>query len=234
LITGAVAAVLLAPFVLLLPLMGVRSAFAAQSTATGLNTGAIFQPWQVWWFLGSHGHILRGLNGNIKVGYRTPPGWVESIGHPLVIAIMVPLTALHALVRRRLTYRVLNAPLLLLALLLALRCVLDPWDVSYYSLPFLLTLLAWETLSFNRPPVLSLVAAFAAWLILERTATLDLSADMQALIFALVSIPSMVALSLALYAPGTLQRLISRFRRDAATRAAGWSYGRTQKAGAGT
>ncbi|MGH2895359.1 MAG: hypothetical protein ACRDPM_19130, partial [Solirubrobacteraceae bacterium] len=229
LIASAVAGAVLAPFI-----VGASGGFVTQGTATSLGSGSIFQPWQIWWFLGSHGHVVKGLNGNIKVGYRTPPGWIETIGHPLIVAIMVPLSALLAVVRRRRTYRVPNAPLLLLALLLALRCVLDPWDVSYYSLPFLLCLLAWETLSFNRPPVLALIAVFAAWFIFQRTSTLSLSADMQALIFAIVSIPSVVALGVALYAPGVARLWVLRPRRNAASAPADWPYSPTQKAGVGT
>ena len=47
--------------------------------------------------------------------------------------------------------------LALLALLLLLRCVLDPWNTIYYELPFLLALLAWEALQHaERPPVVTL------------------------------------------------------------------------------
>ncbi|HEX3979414.1 MAG TPA: hypothetical protein VHW96_24290 [Solirubrobacteraceae bacterium] len=235
-ITGAVASVLLAPFMLAPTLTSASSSGAASAAASAVNTGAIFQPWQIWWFLGSHGHVVRGLNGNIKPGFRTPPGWIESVGHPLIVAIMVPLTGLYAGLRRRRAGRLPNAPLLLLALLLALRCVLDPWDISYYSLPFLLTLLAWETLSFNRAPVLSLLAALAASVIFQQVPDLPivLSPDMAALVFALVSVPSIIALSLALYLPGVGRLLRSRPRRDTVTAATGWLHTSTQNAGAGT
>ena len=39
--------------------------------------GAIFQPWQLWWFLGSHGPVVRDAFGTVKVGYRTPPAWIQ-------------------------------------------------------------------------------------------------------------------------------------------------------------
>ncbi len=165
------------------------------------------------------------------MGYRTPPGWIESIGHSLIVAIMPPLTALYVVVQRRRSYRLPNAPLLLLALLLALRCVLDPWDISYYALPFLLTLVTWESLSFNRPPVLALMAAFAAWLIFQQTYRLNLSADTQAMVFAIVSVPSIIALNVSLYAPGVRQSLVSRRRRGAPAEAAGWADRLTRKAG---
>jgi hypothetical protein len=41
--------------------------------------------------------------------------------------------------------------LLLLAAIGLLRCVLDPWDVIYYHVMFLLALGAWEVLARARP-----------------------------------------------------------------------------------
>jgi hypothetical protein len=237
LISGAVAALMLSPFILV-PLLvtGTSGGFVAQTATSGLSTASIFQPWQLWWFLGSHGHIVRGLYGNIKAGFRTPPGWIENISHPLIVAISAPLTALYAGLRRRRAYRLPNTPLLLLALLLALRCVLDPWDISYYSLPFLLTLLAWESLSFSRPPVFSLIAALTASLIFQQAPDVPItfSPDLAALIFAIVSVPSLIALSVVLYAPRVGRVRVRRARRDAVITAASWPSGSTQSAGAGT
>jgi hypothetical protein len=206
LITGAVAGTVLAPL-----LVG-GGGFVAQASAAGLNAGAIFQPWQIWWFLGSHGHAVTGSADAAQAAYRVAPGWVGRLGHPLVIAVMPPLTALYALVRRAKVRRAPNDLLLLLALLLALRCVLDPWDISYYSLPFLLTLLTWEALSFTRPPVLSLAASLAAWLIFRETSSiaLALSLDAQAMVFTIVSLPAIAALAATLYAPGLRQLLVPR------------------------
>jgi hypothetical protein len=224
-ISGVTAGLLIAPFIL-----GASGGVAAQTAATGVTGGAIFQPWQIWWFLGPHVHITRGVNA----GYRTPPQWIESISHPLIAAMVVPLTGLYAGVRRLLSRREHNAPLLLLALLLALRCILDPWDISYYALPFLLTLVTWESLSFDRIPVLGLLATFTAWFVLQETHTLHLSADVQALVFAIASIPTVAALSAALYAPGLVARLFFRPRAGAVTGPVHWPYASTQEAGAGT
>ncbi|HWE08327.1 MAG TPA: hypothetical protein VG325_03165 [Solirubrobacteraceae bacterium] len=207
LVSGAVAAAVMAPLII-----GASGGFVAQATATGLNTGPTFQPWQLWWFFGSHGHAVKGLSA----GYRTAPAWIGGLGHTLVIAIMPPLTALYA---RRRAHCAQPRPnhhvLLLLALLLALRCALDPWDISYYSLPFLLTLLSWEALGFARPPVLTLAATFAAWFIFRETSTLalNLSGNAQAMAFAVVSIPSIVALAGAVYAPSAGHLLLPRSRR---------------------
>jgi alpha-1,6-mannosyltransferase len=209
-VAGAVAGVVIAPLML-----AGSAGFLTSVKASGLKTGVIFQPWQAWWFLGSHGHVVTGLYGNVKVGYRTPPGWVESIGHPLIVMIALPLSLLCVRMRSRGTPHAANEALLLLALLLLLRCVLDPWDVSYYSLPFLIALLAWEVLTHNRVPVLALGGSFGAWLVLQGTASasLHMSADMQSLLFLAFAVPAVVAISIALYAPGLGQRLALRARR---------------------
>ena len=115
------------------------------------QTGVIFQPWQVWWFFGSAAEGIRGADGLIKEGYRASPGWVSPIAHPLIVLVAVPLSLLAW--RRR------SDPLLLLALLFVLRCVLDPWNTAYYALPAIIALVAWEaTARRRRPPVFALVA----------------------------------------------------------------------------
>ena len=224
-ISGVTAGLLIAPFIL-----GASGGVAAQTASTGVSTGAIFQPWQIWWFLGTHGHVAHGVNA----GYRVPPAWIESTSHPLIVGIMVPLTGLYAGLRRRVSHRERNGPLLFLALLLALRCILDPWDISYYAVPFLLALVTWESLTVDRLPVLALLAAFSAWVVFQRPHALHLSADLQALVFLIVSVPAVLALTMALYAPGAARRLIWRRPRKAGTAAPGWPYATTQNAGAGT
>jgi hypothetical protein len=204
---AATAGLVLAPLVL-------AGSAISQAKASASNSGAIFQPWQAWWFLGSHGHVVRGTFGNIKLGYRTPPGWINQIAHPLIVLLAVPLTLLCARVRRR-GRPAPNDALLLLALLLLLRCALDPWDISYYSLPFLFALLAWEALSYERPPVLALVASVTAWLVYVQTAT-GLSADVQALIFNVVAVGAVAAIAARLYAPRVAERLRPKVPRRAA------------------
>lgn len=196
--------------------------FLSQAKGSALRASVIFQPWQLWWFLGSHGHVVRGTFGNLKIGYRTPPVWVEGLAHPLIVAITVPVTLLYAWARSRGSHRGDPDPLLLLALLLLLRCVLDPWDTSYYCLPFLFALLTWEALRLERPPVLALFGSFSAWFAYQATAStgLRLSADTQSLIFALFAVPALTALVTALFAPGLARRLLVRPRRGAVAVAA--------------
>jgi hypothetical protein len=125
-----------------------------QASAVAQQAGAIFQPWQVWWFLGEAGHVVVGNFGE-KPGYRVPPDWLTGISHPILV--LVPVLATLALLRR-VRRRPWHEGLLLLAFALQLRCVLDPWNISYYSLPFLLALVAWEIHAERRAPVLAMTA----------------------------------------------------------------------------
>jgi hypothetical protein len=156
------------------------------------GTGVIFQPWQVWWFFGSPGDAIRGADGIVKAGYRSPPGWVTPIGHPLIVAVALPLSLLAW--RRR------SDPLLLLVLLFLLRCVLDPWNTDYYALPAILALVAWEATRTARPPVLALsltMATWATWTWLVPAA----SADVESLVYLGWSLPLAGLLAWRLYAP---------------------------------
>jgi hypothetical protein len=199
LVSGAVAGVLLAP----LALAGSGS-FLADTRGAAAPPSTIFQPWQLWWFLGHHGTIVRGLYGEIKPGYRAAPAWIGAISHPLIILIGAPLTALCWRRERR-----AGDAFCLLALLMLLRCMLDTWDTMYYALPFIFALLGWEVMAFERPPVLSLIASGSAWLIFQWL-PLHVSADEQALLFLLFSMPALVAIAGWLYAPKAYLTLASR------------------------
>jgi hypothetical protein len=197
-LAGAVATCFYLP--LLLPAWLAHSGGGAGPAAVVASSsgGSIFQPWQLWWFVGAHGHVVTDSFGLVKAGYRTPPGWVQTLSHPLIVALSVPATLLAARRGRR-------DAMLLLAFLLALRCALDTWDTVYYPLPFLFALLSWEAFARRRPPVLSLVASLVVWLVFvvvpERV-----SADAQAAVFLVVAVPALAALAAALYAPAALAR----------------------------
>lgn len=208
LVAGAVAGAVVAP-ILLAP----SSVAAAQSQTAAFSAGAVFHPSQLWWFLGApaHGH------GALAAAGRIAPDWVGSVSHLLIAGITIPLSGLY--LRRR--HPGPADALLLLALLLLLRCVLDPWDIAYYTVPFLVALLAWEVLTHARVPLLALTASLTAWCVLDGAAmpALGLSPDAQALAFAAVSVPALVALAAAVYAPGLAGSLRPAFRRPAAARA---------------
>jgi hypothetical protein len=228
LVTAGVAAAILAP-----PAFVHAGAFLALTRATATPSSEIFQPWQVWWFLGHHGAVVRGTYGRIKPGYRTGPPWTGSVSHPLVLAVMLPLGALLWWRRRPAAQRAGRprrirqgaiasepAALLLLALLLLLRCMLDTWDTAYYLLPFLFALTTWECRgSAHGLPALALTSTALAWLDFEWLHT-HASPDLQAAVFLAWTLPLAATLALALYAPETLGGLAraTRARTEALTR----------------
>jgi hypothetical protein len=145
--------------VVMLP-VAVAGGATAEVAQVARDSSAIFQPWQVWWFFGESGHLVVGTLAE-KPGYRVPPGWLTGISHPLVV--LIPL-ALSVGLLFRLRRRPWHDALLLMALALLLRCLLDPWNVSYYALPFLLALVTWEIHAERRPPVVSLGATLLTWM----------------------------------------------------------------------
>ncbi len=216
-VTGAVSAALLAPFVLF-----AESAFTAGARGVASAGSTIFTPLQVWWFFGHHGHVVHGLFGAIKPGYRIAPAWAGTISHPLVILVALPLTlGAWAAVRhfdpqhertdaeseRTSKSRREAVALLLLALLLLLRCMLDTWDNIYYPIPFVLALLAWEVLTLRRAPLLALSSVVVIWADCRWLPSFA-SADVQAAFFMAWTVPLMSGLALALYAPRRLTRLL--------------------------
>lgn len=208
---AAVAGAVMAPLVL----AGSSGSFAASTGTAATHTGTLFNPWQWWWFLGTHGHPAIGSTGMIRVGYRSPPGWIGIVAHPLIIAITIPLTiACFVLGPHRGRPRRHGDALLLLMLVLLLRAALDPWNNAYYLLPFLISLVVWEGLHCDGLPVLGLLASLAAWFSIQGTASasFQLSPDLQAASFLLFSVPAAVAICAALFARATPHR-VHRERR---------------------
>jgi Glycosyltransferase family 87 len=155
---GAVTVAVLAPLAL-----ASSSGFASSAHAIASPASPIFQPWQVWWFLGHHGLPVHGAFGVLKPGYRTGIAWASRVSHPLIIAVGLMIAGALWL-RVRGGALPLRDSLLALALVLLLRCVLDTWDAVYYPLPFVLALLAWETgAPTKRPPVLALSSTVLIW-----------------------------------------------------------------------
>jgi hypothetical protein len=163
---------------------------AVQQAATVARTSSeIFQPWQIWWFLGEHGQLVVGSLGE-KPNYRVGPEWLSGVAHPLVV--LVP-AAISLALLPRLRRGPWHDGLLLLAFAMLLRCLLDPWNVSYYSIPFLLALVAWELHAERRLPVLSLGATLLSWITLVSTTT-NVHPDIQAVAYLAWSVPLAVLL----------------------------------------
>lgn len=204
---AGVAGVVLGP-----PALVHAGGFVAASTATAVPSSAIFQPWQVWWFLGHHGPTVHGMFDRVLRDYRTGPGWVGAVSHPSIVALGVPLSALAWRRRDRSGVERVREPLLLLALLLLARCMLDTWDDEYYLLPFVLALTTWEALGESGLPALALSSVALAWLDFEWLSRHG-SPDLEAAVFLIWTLPLTAGLALRLYAPQTLGALACRLRR---------------------
>jgi hypothetical protein len=201
LIAGLVAAAVLSPLAI-----GAGGAYTS-ATAGATQTGAIFQPWQAWWWLGRADKPVRGLDGQLKPGYRSAPRWINRISHPLIIVLSAPLTLLWARRRRRRGDRDhVDDELLLLAFILQVRCLLDPWNHIYYVLGALFALVIWETRSERRPPFLGLTISAAAWGWFESLPGV-ISPDLLAATYMAWALPLTAYMALRLYAPERLASL---------------------------
>lgn len=194
-VAGVVAGALLGPLLLSSP--------TPQSGTSRLivsDTGILFHPFQVFWFFGTPGHWIPAMAPFIQKGFRLPPAWLGGRAHLLIVWLGLPLT-LAAVLRRT---RRADA-LLLLALLLLLRCWLDPWDNVYYPLPFIFALLAWETSVARRVPVGAAAATAATWLIFWYLPN-HIGADAQALSFLVPSTLTLAAIAALVYRVEPLRR----------------------------
>ena len=167
----------------MLPLL-VAGGAVETTKAVAQDGGFIFQPWQIWWFLGEHGETVTGIYGSYP-DHRNLPAWLAGHERQLVVAIVLGASLmLLPRVRRR------GWPdgLLLLAFALQLRCLVDTWNVSYYAVPVVIALVTWEIHAFKRPPVLSLAVTLCAWFTLVWLPPHVLP-DVQALAYLAWSIP---------------------------------------------
>jgi hypothetical protein len=181
-IAGGVAIALMGPIAL------ESGTLAAGTVRLGASsTGLIFNPQQIFWFFAQRGEWLPKQGILIPHTVRVPPAWLADRAHMIIVAAGVPLSWLAL---RRGSSR--GDALLLLALLMLLRCWLDPWDVMYYMAPFVIALLAWETTVTRSRPLFAITATLATWVIF-RYLPEHINTDFQALAFL---IPSTLALAL--------------------------------------
>lgn len=198
---GIVTAIILAPLMLVS-----GGGFATSTRVVATASGSLFQPWQVWWFFGWHGSMVHGIFGFPLPGYRHGPAWVGVVSHPSVIVVGFALAGALWLLQRRGTnvgrsdYR--RDALLLLALVLLGRCLLDAWNTGYYMLPFSLAVLTWEIIGEKRAPILTSLGVVAPWLALAQLSARWISPDVQAALFLAWTLPLAGYLALRLYAPG--------------------------------
>ena len=204
-LAGAIAAGMEAPLLLSSP-----TVTAGTSRIVVSDTGGIFHPQQIFWFLGPRIHWLPSMAQALSRETREAPAWLGGRAHLLIVWLGLPATliALWRRVRR-------EDALLLLAMLMLLRCWLDPWDVVYYPLPFIVALGAWEATVARRAPVLAIVATAATWLDFQYLPN-HVSLDVQAIAFLLPATLALIVFAIVLYRPhlrrAALARAVSRPR----------------------
>jgi hypothetical protein len=90
--------------------------------------------------------------------------------------------------------------MLLLALLFALRCALDPLTTAYYATPLLLALMAYECLYSRGPPLLTTVSGAVLWYLTMHVVWVIEPRTVTA-IFLGWMVPLLVYLGVRVYAP---------------------------------
>jgi Glycosyltransferase family 87 len=182
-------------------LLVAKGSFVANTSAATVPLGKLFQPWQLWWFLGSHAAPVHGTFGVPLPGYRTGPAWAEAISHPLIVAVGIGL-AIAVWLQHRHQQRGVSerSAMLLLALVLLARCVLDTWNTGYYMLPCAVALLAWDVRGARRLPLVALVSIVPPWFALQELSAHGISPDAQTALFLAWTLPLAVWLGARLFA----------------------------------
>ena len=148
--------------------------FSAQRYAgAGVSFSGTVTASNVWWPFAT-ALTTGGINGagqHALITQFSLAPWLGALTHPLAIAAALALSAGFARPRDR---DPLDA-LALLALVFLLRCVLDPLTYSYHHAPFLIALVAYESLR-RRIPLASLYAIGATYAMTHVIAPLDSAA----------------------------------------------------------
>ncbi len=176
--------------------------FGGTGSRVGAETGHVFHPWQLWWFLGSGDDPSNGVPG-----YRDAPSWLSPLTHPLIVVVGAGMAAAWA--RRG---RDRRDALALLALILLMRCILDPWNNPYYELPVVLALLSWEAVRGSTVPAFAAAVTACAWLTLV-IAPAHVPPDVYSILFLSWALPCAILLGLRVYAPPRAHAVANLVRR---------------------
>jgi Glycosyltransferase family 87 len=206
----AAASAALAGAILVLPFFLGGGQAVSQATAAGQSAGQIFKPWQVFWFLGEHGHVVRNGAGEVMKDYRLGPEWTGRLSHPLVVVTPLLVSAVWWARNRT---RPREGALALLALAFLLRGMLDTWNNWYYMVPFLVTLALWEVTANGGFPRLLVALTGICWLPMLAH-TYGITPDGQSVMFLLWTVPTLAYLLMTLFAPAwaTRTRIAGRVR----------------------
>jgi hypothetical protein len=132
----------------------------------GAQQAGFAHAFDLWWPLA---HISRHLAAGSPptwIADWTPPPFLAGHAHELIVLASVPLAAI--VVWRRGWHPPAEACLALLALLFLIRCVLDPQNLFYYHLPFVVALIAWEGYGRRRMPWLSITTLVLLYVVFEQ------------------------------------------------------------------
>jgi hypothetical protein len=149
---AATAALLILPM-----LIGDPHRFFHTTHSAGVVAGAAM-PTNIWFGFGTDVPVTIAANGQASPP-RSLPGAMAAISHPLILIAGFMVAALWWRCRRRDVSP--EDALLVFALIMLVRCLLDPLTNSYYHLPFLMALAAWEGLRRRGAPVLTVAATTA-------------------------------------------------------------------------
>jgi Glycosyltransferase family 87 len=154
-IGGGLVALLAAPAALIDPHAFVASFKSIASVNSWVSAT------NVWWPLAdAHTRMVADGVTLVPVIKYTLPASLNYVPHALIVLMGLPLGAALAARSQRPT---LDQVLSLLALLMLLRCALDPWDNPYYQVAPLVALYARDALCGRRIPLASAFATLAAW-----------------------------------------------------------------------
>ena len=142
----------------------VAGALAVKSkTLELLDTGKQVRYPSAWYPFGTHEPrvVFDGVEWRV-VTERTLPAWFGKVTHVVIPLLIFPAAFLQA----RFGRQTLAAAMALLALLMLLRCALDPVSNVYYHVPFVMALAAWELLDRPGLPVITIFGATALYVTL--------------------------------------------------------------------
>jgi hypothetical protein len=137
----------------------------------GAQQAGFAHAFDLWWPLAHASRHLGVGSPPFWITNWSPPAWVASHAHELIVALTLPLVAL--LISSRGWRPSVDACLTLLALLFLLRCMLDPQDLFYYHLPLVLALTAWEGHARRGAPWISLSALVLLYVVFEQVGPTD-------------------------------------------------------------
>jgi hypothetical protein len=155
-VAGLAAAVFIGPILIADP----GQFFKTQAAISEPQANRGITPTNVWWPWAGVIHADVTGHASVDLTYGLPSA-LNKLAHPLVLVLAIALPVLFW--RRRPDRRPEDA-LALLALILLLRCMLDPLTYSYHHAPFLIALVAFEAIRRRGVPVLAILASGALWL----------------------------------------------------------------------